>query len=247
MRLYGLKQLAIATGLYEPIRSLRNSFNKESAANTEKGLRFYGQFIKSGDLVFDIGANVGGKTELFCKLGAQVVAIEPQPKMFKILEARTRKYGPRVTALRIGVGAEPDVAALHFGDHDGMASLSNDWSKNDNGSIQIELRTLDQLIESYGRPDFIKIDIEGHELEALKGLSHLVRGMSFEYHHDPVRLRLASECVAHVSQKQKMRMNLTGMEDYDLISSWMPADEFSTQLEILTKDHPFGDIIAVAE
>jgi FkbM family methyltransferase len=246
MRLYRMKQFAIATGLYEPIRTLRNAFDKGARCKTEEGLRFYSQFIKSSDLVFDIGANIGGKTELFSKLGAKVIAVEPHPKMFEILKARTRKYGARVHTLALGVGSSPGVATLYLGEHDGMASLSPTWSRRDHGSIQIEITTLDHLIDTYGCPDFLKIDIEGHEAEALKGLSRPIRRVSFEYHNDPVQLSQAADCVAILSKHQDMKMSLTSMEGHQFISDWLPAGDFAKRLPELTKGHGFGDIIAIA-
>ena len=55
------------------------------------GKAFYGDFIKTGNLVFDVGANYGNRVEIFVALGAKVVAIEPQLKCVKFLK---KKYGP---------------------------------------------------------------------------------------------------------------------------------------------------------
>ena len=49
--------------------------------------RLYGSFIRSGDLVFDVGAHVGDRVASFRRLGARVVAVEPQPTMVRALEA----------------------------------------------------------------------------------------------------------------------------------------------------------------
>src|SRR4030095_4746433 len=47
--------------------------------------RLYGQFVQPGDPVFDIGAHVGGRTAAFRRLGARVVAVEPQPALVRTL------------------------------------------------------------------------------------------------------------------------------------------------------------------
>ena len=47
--------------------------------------RLYGRFVRRGDLVFDIGAHVGDRVASFRRLGARVVAVEPQPAMVKLL------------------------------------------------------------------------------------------------------------------------------------------------------------------
>jgi len=55
--------------------------------------RLYGEFVRSGDLVFDVGAHVGDRTACFRRLGARVVAVEPQPPLvrtLKILYGRDR-------------------------------------------------------------------------------------------------------------------------------------------------------------
>ncbi|MGZ5486530.1 MAG: FkbM family methyltransferase, partial [Nitrososphaeraceae archaeon] len=61
-----------------------------NTVNRKKLLRFYSRFIKKDDLCFDIGANFGRRTEIFLKLGARVVAVEPQDTCMKELQ---KKYG----------------------------------------------------------------------------------------------------------------------------------------------------------
>src|SRR5436853_4421934 len=49
---------------------------------------FYKKIIKKGDVCFDIGANIGERTEVFLNLGASVLAIEPQKECVEILETK---------------------------------------------------------------------------------------------------------------------------------------------------------------
>ena len=60
--------------------------------------------IKEGDLVFDIGANVGDMTALYLELGARVVSVEPQEECLKILEKRFGRH-PIVSIVPMAVGA----------------------------------------------------------------------------------------------------------------------------------------------
>ena len=53
---------------------------KRKRLASRRGLNFYSELIKKDDLCFDIGANYGNRSEVFIKLGAKVVAFEPQPK-----------------------------------------------------------------------------------------------------------------------------------------------------------------------
>ncbi len=67
-------------GVYRPARQLRNRYLRPELGNRSKYCdEFYSQFIRPGDLVFDIGANRGDRTEVFVQMGARVVAAEPQP------------------------------------------------------------------------------------------------------------------------------------------------------------------------
>lgn len=57
----------------------RAVYGREAGKHREKLRKFYSQFLSPGDLVFDIGANVGVYTEVFSSLGSRVVAVEPNP------------------------------------------------------------------------------------------------------------------------------------------------------------------------
>ena len=65
--------------------------------------RLYGSFVRRGDLVFDVGAHVGDRVASFRRLGARVVAVEPQPALVKVLKLF---YG-RSADVRRGGGRGP--------------------------------------------------------------------------------------------------------------------------------------------
>jgi FkbM family methyltransferase len=149
---------------------------------------FYSGFIKPGDLVFDIGANVGNRANVFLSLGAKVVAVEPQPYCIKQL---VKRFGDKINLEAVGLGATEGKAELNVADVVTISSLSekfiketgktrfanNKWEKK----INIRLTTLDHLIARYGIPGFCKIDVEGYEPEVLKGLHQPLPCLSFEY------------------------------------------------------------------
>src|ERR1700691_2125052 len=86
-----LKKLSISCGLYGPLRRLyRRLLDKKGLRRFQDDVALYAPFISPGDLCFDVGANIGEKTEVFLALGARVVAFEPQP------------YCARETAARCG-------------------------------------------------------------------------------------------------------------------------------------------------
>src|SRR5262245_62757796 len=73
--------------------------------------RLYGQFVRSGDLVFDVGAHVGDRVASFRRLGAGVVAVEPQRAMVRALRLL---YGrdTSVTIEAVAIGRQPGRARM---------------------------------------------------------------------------------------------------------------------------------------
>lgn len=155
--------------------------------------RFYRPFIQPGDWVFDIGAHLGDRSSAFAALGAQVVAVEPQLRLFSWLERLTRRSG-RVICLPLAVGAEPGQLILASSRaNPTVASLSSDWreqvSREQAGfaevdwdeRLSVEVTTLDILIDRFGEPSFCKIDVEGFEPQVLAGLSRPLAALSVEF------------------------------------------------------------------
>src|SRR5712692_4662208 len=91
------------------VRSLRLYYSDGERRATMHLL--YGRFVKSGDLVFDIGAHVGDRIAAFRRLGARVVAVEPQPafvKTLRLLYGRDRA----VTIEPLAVARNPGMLDL---------------------------------------------------------------------------------------------------------------------------------------
>ena len=102
------------TNLAEPAKSavcIVGSYHPRAIRQRRRMMSFYRQFIREGDLCFDVGANIGNRTEVFLKLGASVVAIEPQADCMKGLQ---RKFGrnANVTLLQKGLGEKPGQKEL---------------------------------------------------------------------------------------------------------------------------------------
>jgi FkbM family methyltransferase len=148
----------------------------------------YGQFVKQGDLVFNVGANVGTRTAVFLELGATVVAVEPQAQLCDYL--RDRFASEDVEVVCAAAGPEVGKAKLHLCSDSQLATCAKGWADSLKGhwpaerwdkTITVPQTTLDALIETYGLPDFIKIDVEGYEDQVLKGLSQPMKALSFEF------------------------------------------------------------------
>lgn len=171
-------------------RSLRLYYG--DAGHLQAMQRLYAQFIGEGDLVFDIGAHVGDRTGAFLSLGAHVLALEPQP-----LPARALRliYGrdPRVTLIAAAVADCDGTVRMHVNtENPTVSTISGDFLVQTDGApgwegqrwdqeIEVPAVTLDSLIARYGRPRFIKIDVEGFEDRVLAGLSEAVPALSFEF------------------------------------------------------------------
>ncbi len=222
----------------------------------EKRTAFYKQFIKEGNLCFDIGANIGNRTKPFLNLKARVVAVEPQESCCKILK---ENFGNTVTIIQKGVGETKGIQDFYEADSPIISSFSEEWIEdvkknrfkgfNWKAPIKVEVTTLDDLIAEYGRPDFIKIDVEGYELPVLKGLSQPVRYMSFEY-TVPEQTELLISCMSQIkkvsenvkfnySPRESLKIALDEWVDLDTICEFVKTNKFAKTLA--------GDIYAFTD
>ena len=195
------KNFLLKKNLYYPLKYSRLFrlyqllFKPKEIRQQHGEIIFYKSFLPSCELIFDIGANDGHKTEAFLKMSGKVVCCEPDKENFKILQARFINKKKRVFLENKAVSDQEGYAEFHI-HHPGSAfnTLSSKWKKlleEDNmekwneqikftQTQTVETTILDQLINKYGVPDYIKIDVEGFEQWVLKGLSQKVSYLSFE-------------------------------------------------------------------
>jgi FkbM family methyltransferase len=152
---------------------------RHSDGTEEPELVVLGELVNPGDCVLDIGANIGVYTKRLSQLvdpDGKVISMEPVPGTFEVLQSNVR-------ALKLNNVRCMNVAAS---DHTGLVNMEvpkyeTGWQNiyrahiviDSSGAIQAI--SLDEAFRDLDRVDFIKCDVEGHELSVLRGAAGLIQ------------------------------------------------------------------------
>jgi FkbM family methyltransferase len=224
--------------------------------------RFLAMVLPENALCFDIGANHGEYTAALLSAGARrVVAVEPQPEMAQFMvEAFPSEILSAALVVRAqAVGSKPDVAKLFPANDAGksMSTLSrvfvevsraNGQNWDENAAYEVKVATLDSLIEEFGVPDFIKIDVEGFDFEVLLGLSRSIALLSFEFNTQSKLIEVAESCIDRIDQLGKYEFNyqaeLPGQTSLQF-DKWVSGGVMKYTLRHdLVRSKSYGDIFA---
>ncbi|MCY7322785.1 MAG: FkbM family methyltransferase [Phormidesmis sp. CAN_BIN36] len=134
------------------------------------------QVVRTGDIVLDIGANLGLHTALLSRLigeNGQLFAFEPNPELFSCL-SQTIANMNNATLYPYALSNESTDSVLFVPPHNPDVASLADWTQKEYGSthtVVCEQRRLDDLVEAQiiPQPDFIKCDVEGAELKVFQG------------------------------------------------------------------------------
>ncbi len=234
------------------VRSLRIYYgNKPRAAAMD---RLYGRFLKRGDLAFDVGAHVGDRVASFRRLGARVVAVEPQPALARVLRFfYGRDADVAIEAVAVGrsagsgtlmINSENPTVSTASRDFIAAARDADGWREQSwSEAMAVPMTTLDALIEKHGMPDFIKLDVEGFEAEALHGLSRAMKTLSFEF--TTIQRDVALACIARCKALGFTRFNAALGESQSFVhADWIDAAAIAAWVKALPHAANSGDIYA---
>jgi FkbM family methyltransferase len=206
----GLKQTALAWEL----RRLRQVFRGETPQQAEER-RFYASIIPretNGGCIVDVGGNTGSKAELFRQFARRVIVIEPDPASAETLRQRFR-WRKAVTIRECAVTDHPGNvifyqftpgSAYNTADATWVAAMT-DGSNHQHMTlarpreIRVNAITLSQIVAEYAPITYVKIDVEGHEEQALSTLDHPVPLVSMEFNLPHMSQALTS-CVERLER-----------------------------------------------
>jgi len=217
-------------------------------------LEFYRGFLSGfheGDLIFDVGANNGTKTDVFLRLGARVVSIDPDEINQSILRDKFLRYRLTPKPVVIVGKALSDKSTIETMWIDGPGSAVNTLSRKWADTLkshkdkfehehfgldfahrkEVETTTLEELILAQGLPFFVKIDVEGYERSVIAGLKHRVPYLSFEINLPEFRQE-GLECVRLLGElASEGQFNYATDLCRGTLGAWLEAQEFARVLE----------------
>ncbi len=213
---------------------------------------FYKSLIEPKDLCFDVGSHLGDRVVSWLSIGASVVAFEPQQRFSQYLD---KKFNTNSKFHLENIGLSYKEGAMEFNvcqRYPTLSSLSGkDWENrlnensklniNFDSSYEIKVSTLDNMISKYGLPSFIKIDVEGHESEVLKGLSQKVKYLSFEFLNFNNAELL--ECLKKCESLGYTKFNWSYQEEFKFrLDNWSPQSKVLEGIGKMDRKVFSGDI-----
>jgi len=215
----------------------------------------YARFLTPGQLAFDIGSHVGDRIGSFRRVGARVVALEPQPLCARVIRA-IYAGDDSVSLVEAACGPQPGTLTLHINSRNPtVTTASDDFVRAADGaggwegqvwdqSIEVPVTTFDALIAEHGTPDFAKVDVEGFEADVLAGLSKLVPALSFEF--TTIQRDVAVRCLDRLMHLGDYRFDVALGEAQRLtFERWITGADMRLHIESLPHEANSGDVYCV--
>jgi len=138
---------------------------------SESEMSFLGNFVRPNQVIFDVGANIGAHTIFFAQTvgpKGRVVAMEPQRPVFQTLCANVALNGlGNVLTINAGAGEQPGMTTLELPEYNAGGNFGGFSLIGQSGNEAIQILPLDNV--ELSSLALIKIDVEGMELDVLKG------------------------------------------------------------------------------
>lgn len=173
-------------------------------------------------LVFDIGANRGNMTNFFIGQSEKVICFEPNQELLSHIRNRFKSMiDSRIFLDSRGLSDKEETKTFKISNADTISTFSEDWIHNSRftGSynwdklVEVKTTTLDNIIDEYGIPDFIKIDVEGYELEVIQGLTKLLDSTTFSFEWAEEQYEKMKEIYEHLNNLGYMNFSFTYGDD----------------------------------
>lgn len=214
-------------------------------------MNIYSQILKENDLCFDIGANSGNKTQEMLTYGAKVICLEPQTRPFQHLNNRFNN-NEKVVLINKAVSNFIGESEIFISNSTTISTMSSEFIEKTselrfkgavwNQKEVVKTTTLDELIKTYGTPKFCKIDVEGYELEVLKGLNNIIPFISIEF--VPELKHNTFSCIEKINSISDCEFNYSEGESMVFtFDNWLSKKEI---IDFLSKNKDFkfsfGDV-----
>lgn len=188
------------------------------------------EIVKPGSVVWDVGANVGLMTFAAAALAGPkgfVLAVEPDVDNQRLILKSIVENEGRIAPVEL-VGAAVSNASRRYArfeiasrsrSSNALAGLGNTQGGSVRETRTVILLTLDDLLDGFRAPDFIKIDVEGAESDALAGATRVLSGPRPIFH-----IEVNDECIDGVTRQLRAA-------DYELFDVSLPGPQRTSPIE----------------
>lgn len=193
------------------------------------------------NLIFDIGANIGNWALANVGHCDQVIAVEASPSTYQLLVANCGTH-PKITCVQNAVchSQETEITFYQCRNYNTLSTLNKDWFDEPTSrfyqleydAIRCPTISLDQLITKFGKPSFIKIDVEAAEYTCIQSLTQAVDLLCFEWASETDNI--TQPCLDYLSEVLGYREFYLQFCD-DPYDSRPPADAYFSLEELRVK------------